>query len=261
MQIAPQLKQNTKPNRTWVNKALGAAEIILAFTPFSILLLTGCSVQHPNDRAEPEEIPKVEPPQRPSVTPRPSGTPRPEVTPEPTPSSAGSYADFLDVLGFRESSDKYNARSPSGTYLGRYQMGPPALQDAGFMTSNGNWTDYARKFGVTCGQSFLNSPSAQEAAVRAYHQGRWRSIVNWGHDKHIGTTFSGNLAGSTEIISVEITASGLLAAAHLVGTGQRGLAGMFETGIIPVDGNGTPATEYLNFKGFDLTDLLEWSKN
>jgi GH24 family phage-related lysozyme (muramidase) len=57
------------------------------------LLLTGCSVQHPNDRAEPEEIPKVEPPQRPSVTPGPSGTPRPEVTPEQV------YAKSISVKG------------------------------------------------------------------------------------------------------------------------------------------------------------------
>ena len=114
---------------------------------------------------------------------------------------------------------------------------------------------------VECKDTFLNSSAAQEAAIRAYHQGRWRSITNWGHDAHIGTTFSGRLVGSTEIITVEITASGLLAAAHLVGTGQRGLAGMFETGVIPVDGNGTPATAYMgNYGGYDLTDLHNWRR-
>jgi hypothetical protein len=188
--------------------------------------------------------------------------PRPE-PPAPPPATTGSYTEFLDALGFRESSDRYSATSSSGTFLGRYQMGPMALQDAGFMNADGSWTTYARQqFGIRTTQDFLNSPEAQEAAIRAFHQRLWRSIQNWGWDKLIGTVFTGRLAGSTEEISVVITASGLLAAAHLVGTSgtsARGsLSTMLQTGIIPVDGNGTPATEYLGFEGFDLTELLDW---
>ena len=73
------------------------------------------------------------------------------------------------------------------------------------------------------------------------------------------TTFNGHLQDSSQTISVQVTASGLLAAGHLVGT--RSLAGMFDTGVIPVDGNGTAATTYMNnYGGYDLSNLHNWKK-
>ena len=178
----------------------------------------------------------------------------------------GNYEAFLVALGFRESSSRYHVTSPSGTFLGKYQLGPMALQDIGFMNADRTWTSLARQFGVTDNQSFLNSPTAQEYAIRAYHQRLWRSVENWGHDERIGTTFTGTLAGSNERVSIEITASGLLAGAHLVGPGndtnnQRGLEFMFRTGIIPVDGNGMPATRYMSdFGNYDLSNLHNWRR-
>jgi len=45
---------------------------------------------------------------------------------------------------------------------------------------------------------------------------------------------------------------------HLVGPGDT--YSMFQTNVIPVDGNGIPATTYMNdLGGYDLTDLLNWN--
>ena len=49
------------------------------------------------------------------------------------------YDDFLDALGFRESTDNYALVNSYG-YMGRYQMGGEALQEAGFKDAEGNWT-------------------------------------------------------------------------------------------------------------------------
>ena len=55
-----------------------------------------------------------------------------------------------------------------------------------------------------------------------------------------------------------MSASGLLAACHLVGIGDLGE--LLEGGSIPADGFGTKATEYLEKKaGFDLTEILGYN--
>jgi len=55
---------------------------------------------------------------------------------------------------------------------------------------------------------------------------------------------------------VVVTASGLLAAAHLVGPG--GLARMFREGSVVFDGNRVPATYYMErFGGYDLSGSLD----
>jgi hypothetical protein len=161
----------------------------------------------------------------------------------------GSYEDFLDALGFMESSDNYQATTPSGTYMGRYQLGPTALQDAGFLDKDGNWTEVAKEHGVTNKESFLNSPKAQEVAIRSYHTKVWGYITNAGLDDYVGKEFHG----------VTVTESGLLAAGHLVGVyGKSGIISMFETGIISYDGNDTAATTYMeNYGGYSLDDLLK----
>ncbi len=174
----------------------------------------------------------------------------------------GNYADFLDALGFKESTDRYNITSASGTYMGRYQMGPDALKSAGFMDGNGNWTDLAKKYGVTSKQTFLNSRSAQEYAIRVYHKWMLDGITNNEIDKLYNTTFSGTVEGTNRKESALLTPSGILASMHLVGRGStiRMLVGNRGVkGIIKVDGNGTTATEYMNsFGGYDLKDLYDW---
>lgn len=148
--------------------------------------------------------------------------------------------EFLEKLGNRESSGKYTEENDLG-YLGKYQFGKLALQDAGYRDKKtGKWTG---KDGVNSKQDFLNNKDAQENAIRTYTKIQRKYLKNYGADKHIGTEFKG----------VPVTESGLLAAAHLIGA--KGLSDALNTGVDKKDGYGTPATEYLKlFKGIDLDD-------
>lgn len=123
-------------------------------------------------------------------------------------------------------------------------MGTVAFQDIGFKDSSGNWTSLANSYGIYSNNDFLNSPNAQEIAIRATHKKTCGYIKNYGLDKYIGSTYNG----------VTITQSGLLASCHLVGVGamRKSLA----TGEIVWDGNGVPAYEYMeSFGGYDISEV------
>ena len=163
----------------------------------------------------------------------------------------GSYEDFLKALGYRESGGRYNIENSYG-YLGKYQMGELALQDAGYYKGDstpnkndwiGEWTG---KDGVWSKEDFLNNPQAQENAIREYHRKLWKYIKALDLDKYVGKTVGG----------VYITESGLLGGAHLVGV--RNLAKFLKSNgrEIPRDGYGTPITEYLSrFSGYDVSEI------
>jgi hypothetical protein len=140
--------------------------------------------------------------------------------------------DYYTALGKREcKGGAYTCVNRFG-YMGKYQMGTQALQDAGFKDSQGNWTG---KMGVTSQASFLGSAAAQENAVRAYSQNVMTSLKNLGTTKFIGKTVNGTT----------ITQSGLLGAAHLVGAGG---VNSFLTGdgkYKTTDGNEVSAGSYL----------------
>ena len=140
---------------------------------------------------------------------------------------ASQESDLENMLGIAESSDDYTAESPSGSYLGRYQMGTMALQDAEVLDADGNWE------GGSSREEFLNDPQAQDYAFTRYTAKNLKAIKNKKLDERVGTEFRG----------VKVTLKGLQAAAHLVGV--TGLANMFKTGRIPTDGNGTKALSYL----------------
>ena len=151
------------------------------------------------------------------------------------PESKG-YGEFLDALGFRESSDDYTKVNSYG-YVGRYQMGGMALEEAGFKNADGEWTELANSYGIYSREDFLNSPEGQEQAIRAYHKTVCKYIRFYGLEKYIGKTYCG----------VKVTRSGLLAACHLVGVGSMKKA--LASGEVVRDGFGTPATEYLELFG------------
>ena len=176
-------------------------------------------------------------------------------------------AGYLYKMGERESSNNYKAKN-EGSYLGKYQLGSAALIDAGFYNYgdgeeksgenlyNGTWTDKAKAYGVNSYEDFLNSPEAQEEAIREYNKKIWGYIRDGGYDKYIGQKIHG----------VEVTASGLLAACHLGGIDRMpqlfGKPGRYETDNrgVPVDGNGKPMDHYLNdMGGLDLTELLGYN--
>ena len=163
----------------------------------------------------------------------------------------GDYKDFLKALGYRESGGKYNIENSYG-YLGKYQMGEMALQDAGYYKGDstprkndwiGEWTG---KDGVWSKEDFLNNPQAQENAIREFHRKVWKYIKALDLDRYVGRTVGG----------IYITESGLLGGAHLVGV--RSLAEFLksEGKEIPKDGFGTPITEYISkFNGYDIYEI------
>ena len=143
------------------------------------------------------------------------------------------YDDFLDALAMRESSGNHDAVNPYG-YQGLYQMGTPALIDAGFMNSSGQWTALANSYGVCSQDTYLNNPAAQKVAVTNYHKKVCGYIRNYGLDQYIGTYYQG----------VKVTRSGLVAACHLVGIGN--IIDALKYDIEFTDGNGVPASEYMS---------------
>ena len=154
------------------------------------------------------------------------------------------HEDFLDALGERESSNNYQAVNQFG-YLGRYQMGQVALQDAGYKDSNGNWTATANMHGVYSNDDFLNNPFAQKCAIITYHQKMASYINRMELDTYIGSQYCG----------INVTSSGLLASCHLVGIGSMKSA--LRKNMPTRDGNGVLAREYMSmFGGFNLA--IKW---
>lgn len=165
-----------------------------------------------------------------------------------TVAAAGNCADFLNALARRESSMDPQAHNPYG-YVGLFQMGEAALIDAGYYRSDGTgrndwvgaWTGVN---GVSSLEDFKNNPQAQAAAITAYHARVWSYIQAQGLERYLGQTVGG----------VEMTRSGMIAAAHLVGTGNLGTFLRSNGTIVPRDGNRTPITEYASrFGGYELT--------
>ena len=157
--------------------------------------------------------------------------------------SVKGYGEFLDDLGMRESSDNYAAVNQY-VYLGRYQMGDLALQDAGFLDKSGSWTDLASSYEIADREDFLASLKGQDAAVEAYHKKLCSYIRAYGLDDYLGTRYYG----------VKVTRSGLLAACHLVGV--RAMSQALETGEPVYDGNNVPASEYMElFSGYNISKV------
>lgn len=157
---------------------------------------------------------------------------------------AGTYANFLNALGQRESSGNYHAVNQLG-YLGKYQMGEGALIDTGYYTADGTATNdwqpshFTGKGGIHSKAQFLASPEAQEAAIRAYMDKQWQYIASV--QKYDGQVLGG----------VKITISGMLAGAHLVGNG--GVKTYLNSGgdTAPVDGNNVSVASYVKqFAGY-----------
>jgi hypothetical protein len=140
-----------------------------------------------------------------------------------------SYLGFSNDLGFSESSGDYKAVNRLG-YVGKYQFGWSALE----------WV------GINSKKLFLNNPDLQEEAFE-----KLISLNKWVLKDHIAKYRGQNIAG------VQITESGLIAAAHLGGAGNVIKFLESEGENIFADANNVPITKYMkHFKGYDLTSIV-----
>lgn len=164
--------------------------------------------------------------------------------------AATGYADFLKAIAQRESSLNPGIVNSQG-YAGLFQIGTLAMTDAGYYRSNGSavnsWKGtFTGKNGVTSLNTFLANPDLQVKAITDYY-GKLQGYINYfGLSQYIGRTLNGT----------QITASGLIAGAHLVGIGS--LKQYLDSGgaVIPRDGNNVPVTQYIaQFGGFALATV------
>lgn len=160
--------------------------------------------------------------------------PQPKVTGGQVTSSSSSggfdYASYKTAIGVRESSGNYGAENTIG-YLGMYQMGAMALQDAGYVKSGvnsnkalndpKNWLKGSK-------EEFLRNPAMQEDAMRKYT------------NKQIGYLKSKKVIDNQ---SSPEEVAGFLAAAHLVGAGG---AAQLKAGNVKQDAYGSKSSEYYN---------------
>lgn len=165
--------------------------------------------------------------------------------------AASEYSDYLAALSARESGSNPGSVNQYG-FLGSYQMGEAALIDAGYYQKDktpgtndwqGVWTG---KNGIHSQADFLAQGTKQTQAITDYNVRQWRYIQNLGLDSYVGQTVGG----------VVITASGLLAGAHLVGAG--GLRTFLQSNgtQVPHDANNTAITQYISgFNGYDLAPV------
>ena len=131
---------------------------------------------------------------------------------------------FLNDIGHRESGNRYDITNTWG-YMGRYQFGKATLKGLGYNVTK---------------KEFLNNPQLQDSAMI--------SLLN--HNKEKLQSYIDIYDGKT-INGMEITESGILAAAHLGGQGS--VKRYFRNGKVFRDGNGTKITSYMKqFSGYDI---------
>ncbi len=149
------------------------------------------------------------------------------------PFSGKSFMAFKQALAFKESQGRYDIVNDFG-YMGKYQFGGSAL----------------RAVGITNRIEFLNNPVLQEQAFKAL------LAINKYELRHEIEKYSGKVINGTEI-----TESGILASAHLLGAGsvKRYLRNNGQLRI--TDGYGTTVRSYMKkFGGYD-TSIIQPNPN
>lgn len=150
-------------------------------------------------------------------------------------------------------------------YIGKYQFGEDALKDIGYYVGDSSknrrqlpngksqfqydWLgDWTGKNGATSKDAFLKSEATQDAAARDWVRYLCKTMKHFKLDKFIGETISG----------VEVTESGIIAAAHLKGFGSAKQPGVIQflrsNGEVDAhDAFGTSVSKYMaKFKGYEL---------
>lgn len=137
-----------------------------------------------------------------------------------------SYLGFKEAVGFKESGSNYKVINEYG-YMGKYQFGKGTLDLIGIYNT----------------EEFINSPQLQEAAFYA-NASRNKWILIRDIDRFVGKTING----------VEVTESGILAAAHLAGPGSVKKYLRSWGGHAFSDAFGTSIRNYMKrFAGYDTS--------
>lgn len=164
-----------------------------------------------------------------------------------------SWEEWLKALGQRESSGRYDIVNDYG-YLGKYQMGSSALTDAGYYRPNPNGVEndwqgqFTGKDNIYSKEDFLANPRVQDNAIKEYNRKQWGYLKSNGSSKAVGLKING----------IDVTPSGLLAGAHLVGNGGVGQYVNSKGKSIPKDKNGTSVEEYIKkFGNYDVSELID----
>lgn len=144
------------------------------------------------------------------------------------PFIGSSYVGFKEALGFKESSGDYFITNTYG-YLGKYQFGITTLN----------------LMGVYNASQFLHDPELQERAFYTnMKRNKW--ILRKDIDRFQGKRIKG----------VQITESGILAAAHLAGAGNVKRFLRSYGNHDKRDAYGTSISAYLHkFGGYDLSGI------
>ena len=142
------------------------------------------------------------------------------------PFIGSQFNGFKEALAFKESQGNYFIVNTYG-YLGKYQFGLGTLE----------------LVGVYNGVNFLNNPELQEKAFHVnISRNKW--ILRKDIKRYVGTHMDG----------VEITESGILAAAHLAGPGNVKLFLRSQGRMDLKDGYGTSISNYMRkFAGYDIS--------
>jgi len=144
------------------------------------------------------------------------------------PFAGKEFTGFKEALAFKESKGDYLAVNTFG-YLGKYQFGMSTLE----------------LVGVYNDQQFLNNPVLQERVFQAnIARNKW--ILRRDIKRFVGKRIRG----------IEITESGMLAAAHLAGAGnvKRYLRSLGKNDVM--DDYGTNIAFYIKeFSGYDISSI------
>ena len=150
-----------------------------------------------------------------------------------TPTVGQAFIGFKEAIAFKESRGNYKKINSLG-YLGKYQFGTSTLN----------------RIRIYDTQDFLNNPQLQEQAFFTLCSlNKWILIRDI--NRSVGKTING----------IEITESGILAAAHLAGAGnvKKYLRSNGEKNVC--DAFGTDVEEYMKrFAGYD-TSFVKPVKN
>ena len=145
-----------------------------------------------------------------------------------TPHLGKSFEAFKEAVAFKESQGNYFTVNEFG-YMGKYQFGEETLKVIGIYNPN----------------YFLNTPELQEKAFIANtKRNKW--ILRKDIERYVGKTIGG----------VNVTESGILAAAHLAGPGnvKRFLRSNGQTNF--ADGFGSTVKYYMKrFEGYNTSSI------